>query len=239
MMGPILCTAGAVCAALISAPASWYLMRDLSGRACPGRKRMAWRIAGHAIVLATSFNLVGLLIPKSSLALTLMGVLFLLWMLAVMDAENKYVPESMIFTFATVCGLATVFGVSGTRMDVAMTGMVIVAATLGCVVKISALWAYLFKRPVRTTLGSGDTLVLLGLAAYMGMNVFYAVIFACVLICALRLLSLGSIFRSSDYFPFLPAIFAGALLTIILDYWLGIKRIESLNAVTQFILIHR
>lgn len=100
-------------------------------------------------------------------------------------------PAASLFGFMTVCSLVALLGV------------------------YFQLKRYLLKSPAQTFLGDGDTLLLFALTVFFGLDVLTIILFAAVAFIVQQALSFVSgAYRAGA--PFVPAIFMGTLLTILL-----------------------
>lgn len=90
--------------------------------------------------------------------------------------------------------------------------------------------------------GSGDTLVLISLAGFIGVNALYVIAVAALISIGqwarpLLIEAIGDRRKSQDRtIAFLPAIYVGFVFTIIVDPIVRAYQIPTLNSLTQTIL---
>jgi prepilin signal peptidase PulO-like enzyme (type II secretory pathway) len=129
------------------------------------------------------------------------------------------------------------------RVDTAFAAMVITALVIGLVVQVVAQMqrdrSRADDRSSFVVFGSGDTLVILGLSAYLGMNILYALAIATI-ISTFYLAIHQALFPRLETdepprIPFLPALYVGFVSTKFLEICFSQGRIETLNAITQHI----
>ena len=201
---------------------------------------------GNKLMTHVAALLVPLILARYSAGSFYMSVTFffvaaLMWLLASIDLQYKLVPESLIFVLSIVCGLSTLLGQSGVRIDAAFAAMVVSALVIGLVIQVVARVqgsrTDVNDPSTLVVFGSGDTLVIIGLSAYLGMNILYALAIATIL-STLYLYVHQALFprKPTDEatpIPFLPALYVGFISTKCLEIYFSQGRIETLNSVVQ------
>ena len=218
----------------------------------PSARQQTKQVSLHALGLAPICFFAWMLYGASTKSVLLIIVAATLLILASMDAHHRKVPESLIFFFAIICAASTVLGQSGISQEVAFTGMLCVASALGVVIQVTYLKRKLSQLSHTApryefsplVLGSGDTLVLIAMAGFIGVNVLYVIFIAAIcsvvqrVVTRLVLAPLEAQTNSRKEFAFIPSIYVGFVITVIIDPLLRANHIDTLNSTTRQILRH-
>ena len=196
------------------------------------------QIGFYVLALVIPFVVASHVIDGSCAQVLFCVIACILWLLAVIDHRHKLVPESLIFMLFLVCGMSTLFRQSGITNSQGFAAAVLVALLIGAVIQCVSLRARLVgSSPLANVVfGSGDTLVIISLATYSGMDILYCIFFAASTMGIFQLVGRGRSPARSRYFAFLPAVYVGFIGSSLMSYALARFDIDTFNSLTERIL---
>jgi prepilin signal peptidase PulO-like enzyme (type II secretory pathway) len=160
-------------------------------------------------------------------ALVFCILISLLWAIVSTDLHSCDVLDVDVFAVALFCALVTtaVPAAGWTNPQASLIGFTAMGMLIGAVALYFRCKRAILRQPDQVVFGDGDTLLLLALSLYFGVDVIAILGFASLLFTLHQ--GLSFVFgKSRNGAPFVPAIFAGVILTILLSRpaWLDLNR---------------
>lgn len=171
-------------------------------------------------VLTGLFSLVINAAPAPGMGILTCAVLTLLWPIVCTDFVSRDVLDRDAFILTLACAAITGFGspdIRWARPDEALIALAMIGALILAITiygKLRNLWFE--KEPV--IFGSGDVLVLMGLSLFFGVDILLVVLLSSVVFITFVLVCRLAWGDADKYRPFVPAIFVGAVLMVMLRF---------------------
>jgi len=154
-------------------------------------------------------------------------LLSLLWAIVSTDLQSCDVLDVDVFAVALFCAIVTtaVPTAAWTTPQASLIGFTAIGMLISAVALYFRCKRAVLRQPDQVVFGDGDTLLLLALSIYFGVDVITILALASLLFVLHQGLS-SVVDKAGNGAPFVPAIFAGVILTILLPRpaWLDLNR---------------